>query len=317
MIEETACRWAAALDRGLVASEQADLQAWLHDDPRHRGALLRAQAALSLLDRGRALSGLGEPDQDAAAFVPARRRWLRAGGMAAAAAIVAGAGLGLWPHRAAHIDTALGEIRRMPLADGSVAVVNSETNLRVAFTTARRNVELASGEAWFQVAHNPARPFVVASGPVRVQAIGTAFDVRRHGAAARVVVTKGVVRIWAEGSGEAPVDVAAGHAATIDARERIAVRSVTAQAADQQLAWRDGRIVLDDMTLRDAAAEFNRYNTDRLEVAPALAGRRVVGWFRIYDVDGFANASAAMVGGRVERHSLPDGGEVTRIVPQN
>ena len=314
MIAEIACRWAAALDRGLAGAERAELAAWLEQDPRHRGALLRAQAALSLLDRGRALSGLDEGDQDAARQ-PSRWRWWRVGGAAIAAALVAGVGIGLWPDRAARIDTALGEIRRMPLDDGSVAVVNSGTALRVVFTPARRNVELASGEAWFQVAHNPARPFVVASGPVRVQAIGTAFDVRRQGDAARVVVTKGVVRIWTEGSGVAPVDVRAGHAATIDARDRIAVRAVTAQTSDQQLAWRDGRIVLDDMTLGDAAAEFNRYNSDRLEVAPALAGRRVVGWFRTYDMEGFANASAAMVGGRVERRSLPGGAEVTRIVP--
>ena len=314
MIAEAASRWAAALDRGLDASEQAELSAWLQDDPRHRGALLRAQAALSLLDRGRALSGIEQGAQDEAPL-PSRRRWWRLGGAAVAAALVAGVGIGLWPDRAARIDTALGEIRRMPLADGSVAVVNSGTALRVAFTPARRNVELASGEAWFQVAHNPKRPFVVASGPVRVQAVGTAFDVRRQGDAARVVVTKGVVRIWTEGSGVAPIDVSAGHAATIDASERVAVRTVSAQTSDQQLAWRDGRIVLDDMTLRDAVAEFNRYNSDRLEVAPALAGRRVVGWFRTYDMEGFANASAAMVGGRVERHTLSSGGEVTRIVP--
>ena len=118
MIAETASRWAAALDRGLDAPEQAQLAAWLQDDPRHRGALLRAQAALSLLDRGRALSGIEQAAQDEAPL-PSRRRWWRLGGAAVAAALVAGVGIGLWPDRAARIDTALGEIRRMPLADGS------------------------------------------------------------------------------------------------------------------------------------------------------------------------------------------------------
>ncbi len=70
------------------------------------------------------------------------------------------------------------------------------------------------------------------------------------------------------------------------------------------------------MTLGQAVAEFNRYNNDKLEVAPQLAGRRVVGWFRIYDVDGFAAASAAMVDGRVERSQVPGKGDVTRIIPQ-
>ena len=58
MIDDIACRWAAALDRGLDAAEEANLSAWLEEDRRHRGALLRATAALSLLDRWRALSGV-------------------------------------------------------------------------------------------------------------------------------------------------------------------------------------------------------------------------------------------------------------------
>jgi transmembrane sensor len=213
------------------------------------------------------------------------------------------------------IDTRVGEIRSMQLADGSVAVVNSGSRLRVAFTRAERHVEMAKGEAWFQVAHNKARPFVVASGPYRVQAVGTAFDVRREGAAARVVVTTGVVKIWSVDSDEPPRRVAAGEWAVLKPGKTIATRAMLPEASDQQLAWRERRIVLDNMTLGEAAAEFNRYNVTRLEVAPQLVGRRVVGWFRIDDVDGFAASSAAMVGGRVERIDRPGEGEVTRILP--
>ncbi len=309
MIDDIACRWAAAIDRGLDSDEEAMLAAWLAEDGRHRGALLRATAALSLLDRARALSGLSGDDD-----VP-RRHWRRWGGGAMAAALVAGLSLGFWPDRAERIDTRIGEIRRMPLADGSVALVNSGTTLRVAFTPAERHIDVSKGEAWFQVAHNPKRPFVVASGSYRVQAVGTAFDVRRDGEAARVVVTKGVVKIWSVDSAEPPRRVAAGEWAVLHPG-RMAVRAMEPQASDQQLAWREGRIVLDDMTLGQAVAEFNRYNNDKLEVAPQLAGRRVVGWFRIYDVDGFAAASAAMVDGRVERSQVPGKGDVTRIIPQ-
>lgn len=314
MIDDIACRWAAAIDRGLDGDEDARLAAWLEEDSRHRGAFLRATAALGLLDRVRALSGRSDegegraPERD-------RRHWRRWGGGAMAAALVAGLGFGVWPDRAERIDTRIGEIRRMPLADGSVALVNSGATLRVAFTPAERHIDVNKGEAWFQVAHNPKRPFVVASGPYRVQAVGTAFDVRREGDAARVVVTKGVVKIWSVDSADPPRRVAAGQWAVLKPG-RMAVRAMEPQASDQQLAWREGRIVLDDMTLGQAAAEFNRYNNDQLEVAPQLAGRRVVGWFRIYDVDGFAAASAAMVGGRVERREVPGKGDVTRIVLQ-
>lgn len=311
MIDEIACRWAAAIDRGLSDEEEAQLAAWLAADRRHRGALLRTKAAMSLLDQGRAL-----PDWEAEPPVPPRRRrWWPVGAGAVAAALVAACGIGFWLDRGELIDTRVGEIRSMQLADGSVAVVNSGTTLRVAFTRAERYVEMAKGEAWFQVAHNKARPFVVASGPYRVQAVGTAFDVRREGEAARVVVTTGVVKIWSVDSDEVPRRVAAGEWAVLTPGKAITTRAMRPQASDQQLAWRERRIVLDNMTLGEAAAEFNRYNVTRLEVAPQLAGRRVVGWFRIDDVDGFAASSAAMVGGRVERVDRPGEEDVTRILP--
>lgn len=317
MIDETACRWAAALDRGLDPGERAQLGAWLDEDGRHRGALLRASAALHLLDRGRALSGGSGAVAEPARVDRGQARWWRVGGGAVAAALVAtlGLGMGLWPERGERIDTRIGEIRRLPLADGSVALVNSGTTLRVAFSPARRDVRVDKGEAWFQVAHNPERPFIVASGPYRVQAVGTAFDVRREGDVARVVVTKGVVKIWSVDSDRPARHVSAGQWAMLRPDGPQAAKILPPQASDQQLAWREGRIVLDDMTLGAAVAEFNRYNVNRLEVAPQLAGRRVVGWFRIYDVDGFATASAAMVGGRVERIDRPGEGDVTRILP--
>lgn len=311
MIDETACRWVAAIDRGLSDAEETELAAWLAADRRHRGALLRTRAAMSLLDQGRAL-----PDREAEPSTPPRRRrWWPICAGAVAAGLVAAFGVGLWLDRGELIDTRVGEIRSMQLADGSVAVVNSGTTLRVAFTRAERHVEMTKGEAWFQVAHNKARPFVVASGPYRVQAVGTAFDVRREGEAARVVVTTGVVKIWSVNTDEAPRRVEAGEWAVLKPGSAIATRAMRPQMSDQQLAWRERRIVLDNMTLGDAAAEFNRYNVNRLEVAPQLAGRRVVGWFRVDDVDGFAASSAAMVGGRVERVDRPGEGEVTRILP--
>jgi transmembrane sensor len=311
MIDEIACRWAAAMDRGLSDAEETELAAWLAQDRRHRGALLRTKAAMSLLDQGRAL-----PDWEESSPVrPSRRRWWQVSAGAVAAALVAAWGVTFWVDRGELIDTRVGEIRSMQLADGSVAVVNSGSRLRVAFTRAERHVEMAKGEAWFQVAHNKARPFVVASGPYRVQAVGTAFDVRREGAAARVVVTTGVVKIWSVDSDEPPRRVAAGEWAVLKPGKTIATRAMLPEASDQQLAWRERRIVLDNMTLGEAAAEFNRYNVTRLEVAPQLVGRRVVGWFRIDDVDGFAASSAAMVGGRVERIDRPGEGEVTRILP--
>ncbi|MCW1988529.1 UNVERIFIED_ORG: transmembrane sensor [Sphingomonas sp. R1F5B] len=307
-IDAQACQWAAALDRDLGAQEEAALDAWLAADPRHRGALLRAQAGMALLDRCRALgTGDGSGDDgaaDAEEDVPApgwrttRRQAMALAGVGVAGGLIGAGALALWP-QGSGIRTRIGEMRRVPLADGSMAVVNSGSELSVSFTRRRRDVELAQGEAWFQVAKAPDRPFTVTAGRVRVQAVGTAFNVRRAGVGVDVVVTEGTVKVWSEG-GE-PQLVKAGQRARLDDGVGLAVSTIAPDAAQQELAWREGQIVLDDVTLAQAAQRFNAYHEDRLEVDPALADRRVVGSFQTNDMDGFAQACAAMVGGRVER----------------
>jgi transmembrane sensor len=124
----------------------------------------------------------------------------RGAGGAAAAALVGG--VGLWTARPQRLDTRLGEIRRVPLADGSLVAINTKTALEVVMKPKSRRIVLKEGEAWFQVAKDPTRPFVVAAGPVRVRAVGTAFSVRRDdeaGAGVDVMVTEGVVETWVEG----------------------------------------------------------------------------------------------------------------------
>lgn len=307
MIDETACHWAARLDRGLNDEEQSAFSAWMAADGRHAGALLRAQAAMSLLDRGRALGGAEDDPVEASALVT-RRGVLRLGG-GLAAALAGGLAWKFWPV-GRRIATDIGEIRRLPLEDGSLAVVNSGSRLRIAFSDTRRDIELASGEAWFQVARNRARPFTVSAGPAHVQAVGTAFDVRRHDGLCEVTVTEGTVKLWSTALGAEPAFVTAGHRASIG-EEGIQIAALAPTTTDRQLAWREGRIVLDNMTIAAAAAEFNRYHTQQLVVDPALADRQVVGWFSTDDLDGFAQASAAMVDGRVVRD-----GQVVRITPQ-
>ncbi len=307
-IDAQACQWAAALDRELDAQDAAALDAWLAADPRHRGALLRAQAGMALLDRCRALGGGDGSGDDAAAAadeeLPAagwcttRRPALSLAGVGMAGGLIGAGALALWP-QGSGIRTRIGEMRRVPLADGSMAVVNSGSELSVSFTRRRRDVELAQGEAWFQVAKAPDRPFTVTAGRVRVQAVGTAFNVRRAGVGVDVVVTEGTVKVWSEG-GE-PQLVKAGQRARLDDGVGLAVSAIAPDAAQLELAWREGQIVLDDVTLAQAAQRFNAYHEDRLEVDPALADRRVVGSFQTNDMDGFAQACAAMVGGRVER----------------
>lgn len=321
MIDEIASQWASAIDRGLDSDEQAKLDEWLAQDRRHRGALLRARAAMSVLDRCRVLAGtsgtmnagqdIREGNDDSGESIAAtsfgRRRFLALGGAGIAAVLAAALSFSLWP-RLTTLGTDTGEIRRMPLADGSLAVINTSSELRLSFTERRRDVQLTKGEAWFQVAKMPDRPFTVTAGTVNVQAVGTAFSVRRGKYATDVIVTEGTVKVWSEQSPDGQF-VTAGHSARVtDAGVEIA--SLDGDTADRKLAWRDGRIVFEDVPLSQAAAEFNGYHIQQIAVDPAFADKRVIGSFQTDDINGFAAASAAMVGGRVVHES-----NVIRIVP--
>lgn len=288
-IDDEAAGWAIQL------GDQADapgLQAWLDGDRRRAGALLRAQAALSFIDRARAL----EPASAAAS--PARQVSRRAvlalagGGALAAAGVAAVAVLG-GPTRYV---TDLGEIRRIPLADGSVVDINTSSSLEVALHSRARDVTLRQGEAWFQVAKDARRPFLVKAGDARFRAVGTAFSVRRLAdQQTEMLVTEGVVEAWREG----------GERVRVEAGSRIALgpglplRPIPAPV-ERALAWRNGQISLEGLTLAQAAAEFNRYNRRRLVIEnPALADQQFVGLFRVDDPQSFAKAVSASSGARL------------------
>jgi transmembrane sensor len=295
-IDDEAAAWALRIDgRDLDLVDDPGLTAWLAGDPRRQGAFLRAQAALSFLDRGRALAGV-EGDR-AARPGPSRRTLLIGAGGGAVAA-----GLGVAAVLAAEVrryDTGLGEIRRVPLKDGSLIAINTRSTLEVVLNPHLRRVKLKTGEAWFEVAKDAERPFVVQAGPVRIRALGTAFSVRRQGAGCDVLVTEGVVEAWLQGASDRPEQLPAGFKSLIAAGRD----PITVQAPDEierSLSWRSGKIALDGESLLEAAEEFNRYNARRIVIQdPALARRRFVGLFRTNDPEGFAAAVAATIGARV------------------
>lgn len=293
--DEAAAAWAVRREtRGGDPAFEAELSAWLAEDPRRAGALLRAEAALSLLNRGRAL-GSAYKARPTGRF---RRRELLAGGGLAAVAAGAG-GLAVLLPRSEHYATKLGELRKAPLADGSVAAINTDSEIKVAMTPKLRRVVLTKGEAWFQVAKDARRPFVVEAGPVRVRAVGTAFSVRRREDAAQVLVTEGVVETWVEGQEARRIRLGAGVRAELGADQP--PQAVEAEAEiTHALAWREGQIALYGQPLAEAAAEFNRYNARKIVIEdPRLARQSVVGQFNANDPEAFARAAATTLGARL------------------
>lgn len=286
-IEDRAALWLARMD-GDQWNETlaAELDAWLAEDPRHDGAFLQAQSAWAMLRPEEAVTSR-EPDE-APRF--SRRRLLGGGGLAIAASLAGG--LALWLPRKTY-RTDLGEIRRVPLADGSTAAINTASAVEVDFSRSLRRVTLDKGEAWFQVAKEPARPFLVEAGRIWVRAVGTAFSVRRREGGADVLVTEGVVEAWADGADGQAIRLAAGGRAFIADNAAVERAPAEASLVDRALAWRSGKIDLVGQPLSEAVAEFNRYNRRKLMLAdPALAGEQFDGVFRTDDPAGFAEMIA-------------------------
>lgn len=306
-ISDRAAAWVARMDReGHDPAVRAELKAWLAGDDRRRGAYFRAKAAWNMLDRASVLGAGGSQSYEvAAAGGPwfSRRRLLWGGGAAAAAAalVVSVTGLDFFAVPDQQIETAIGEIRRVPLSDGSFAAVNTQSAVDVTMKPEVRQIALKSGEAWFQVAKDRSRPFVVEIGDVRVRAVGTAFAVKRVGSGVDVQVTEGVVEVWRVGDEANIRRVEAGSRAFIAPDKAVASVAAASEEIDKALAWRTGQIVLDGDTVAEAVAEFNRYNVRKIEVVGGtLGGEKMIGRFRTNEPDAFARAAATLLNAKAE-----------------
>lgn len=308
-ISELAARWAVKSAGTMTAAEQRELHEWLDADPRHQGAYVRARAQWVDLDRLAALHGptdmVDEPPH------MSRRYWLAA---SVAAVTALGGGLSWLALRdeSERFVAGIGEVRRIPLADGSTVLLNTDTEVLVKLTATRRDVELRRGEALFEVAHDKSRPFVVRANKTAVRAVGTAFAVRLQSTQVDVTVTEGVVELSnaaadssrsvasAASPSQPPQRVSANERAVILPAAAPEVSAIPALQLSRQLAWRDGMVSFDGETLQMAANEINRHNRRQIVIDDAvLAQRPLIGVFRATDVEGFAQAAAATLKARV------------------
>jgi transmembrane sensor len=299
-IEEAATEWVARIDRGLTRAEQSALVQWLAEDTRCREALDLAQSTWKNLDRAQVFRIAAEESR--AAEVPPARHWTP-WAYAAGVALVAAASLGIWfSYIHTHVTTAIGEIRQVPLEDGSRVTLDTRSQIAVEYEPKQRVVRLESGEALFEVAKDARRPFVVQAGDVRVRAVGTAFVVRRRSDNdIDVTVTKGTVDVWSKTRPqEVAVRISAGSATTLSGATLAPPRDLTVKQIEQATDWKSGVVDLNGRTLGEAAAEINRYNTRRVEISdPRLAAQTLVGHVSTSDPLAFAQAAAAMLDARV------------------
>lgn len=319
-IERTAAAWLARRDRtDWSADDQAAFAAWLAADTAHRVAYLRLAAvwrdAARLKVMGAGVVPGPVPERGAwrnspwfatasdTGWQPRSRRGrsraersgrnLRLAGIAAAMLVAAALVVAIaWrdagrPERGAW-QTAIGQRQEVQLPDGSTATLAGDSELRVSMDRRVRNLDLVRGEAFFDVAKDHARPFIVHARGYRVVAVGTRFDVSRDNDGLRVVVTRGVVRLQpADANGLPATDLPAGSIALVG-RDGVVVRRVAPVQAAEYLGWRDGYVAFHDTPLARAVDEFNRYNPRRIVIAdPALGTLRVGGHFRLDNSEAF------------------------------
>jgi transmembrane sensor len=281
---EEAADWVDRLAE-LSDAERGDLAVWLNTSPQHAAAFaalrhtLRDTALLEAIDRLR----LGPVET----LAPRRRAavggWSRAGLIAASLLVVATGGLlgaRLIAGRAAppiELATAVGARADHVLSDASTVRLNADSHASVAYSRSARDIYLRKGDAVFEVAKNPRRPFNVMAGEARVTAVGTVFEVDKVGDAVEVRVFEGVVRV---SQGAASPRLLRQGEWLLLAADRTASRGRL--SADSYDAWRGDWLEADGMPLKYVVARLNRYSPQSLILRdPELGALRVTGRFKL------------------------------------
>jgi transmembrane sensor len=279
-VEVEASEWLIAMsDRTVSLDQRARFEAWLNADPEH-GRIYQAQkTAWSAVAHMPQL--MDEPAQTEVRRVAAGQR-LKVFALAAAAVLVVLAvffrdQIPLLPHGDAY-ETATAQVKDVMLSDGTLVTLGASSHIDVDFSKNERHIALTRGEAYFEVAHDTARPLSVTAGTMLVRVIGTKFDVHYGSQAVRVAVAEGRVEIM-KATDSAPLEspkhlgsqvLTAGEAAVAESTGRIA----TTDSVNKEDfgAWRSGRLVYVDTRLRDVIADINRYYNGKIELAAESTG---------------------------------------------
>jgi transmembrane sensor len=278
---ERACEWFMELREQPQSQEVVTRWLdWCREDPLNRAAFDRARAVWQATSEVRT-QDLDLPGRKLATF---RRTW-RVAPWSAAAAAACVAALGALFIARSQIDPALttpASVNRFErLADGSVIVLGADSRLLTSFDAHSRRLTLERGEAYFRVARDRNRPFIVSAGGLSVTAVGTAFNVRTAPDRVVVAVSEGTVAIdpsakAARSSVKPNTRVPAGQQIAVDISGKNAnvMRIEPAAVA----SWQTGHLQFTREPLRAVLASVNRYSDRHVELGdPALGELRFTG----------------------------------------
>ncbi|AOA59735.1 FecR family protein [Acinetobacter larvae] len=160
--------------------------------------------------------------------------------------------------------TDVGELKDYVLSDGSRVQLNTATQLQVNYRLFSKTVQLQQGEASFQVQHAvwhqwfawAERRFEVQAGDIRIEDIGTIFNVRKltqHDA--QISVVQGQVQVWSADQQQSTILMTGQSIATLQGQ----LTAVQSQDVQQLIAWQKGYYYFNNQTLADVLVELKRY----------------------------------------------------------
>ena len=285
VITDAAAHWCMRLHASdCTAGERRAFEQWHDAHPLHAfeyAAMLEIWDVADHLPRS-------EPAAVVLPFKPRRR--LRTYAVAAAICLAAlplaaftGWEAGWLPSSYEHFEADTG-LRKVTLGDGSQVELNLGTELVYSHYKDQRRATLNKGEAFFKVTHDSRHPFIVRAGEGQVRVTGTQFNVWKYEDQVRVMLLEGSVQISSD-KDHASVPLTPGMQASYnqgDATPQIAA----IKPNDSALAWRQGKLVLDNLALTDALPLINRYLHKPVMLADASTGAiRIGGIYNINEVN--------------------------------
>ena len=286
--------------------EAAAMRRWLEDHPSDASVIAALDAAARSVRPAPAVdveAALRKVKTRMHEAPPSAIPWRRYGALAAAAVVLLVAGVVVTRRTplsrpaavaARTYTTRVGERRDYLLSDGTQVTLGPASRLIVRGRTGE-----LFGEAYFSVAHDPARPFVVRAGDAMIRDIGTEYSVHNDpGEAVRVVVSQGAVQLT---RGRDSVMLVRGDVGIVEENGRVAASR--GAATDDDLAWTLGRLVFKNAPVPELEADLRRWYGVELRVTDsALLRRHFTGSFTKEPASRVVDVIALAFGARVERH---------------
>jgi len=301
---EEASTWFIRLRaENVSAKELADFNRWLAVNPQHAQAWQEVQDLFMALETpAKTLRQRVDQAPVVRITAPRHRRFIP---VRAVAALLFCTVLTFFLHPVilqnlqSDYHTVTGEQRQIDLADGSRLLLNTDSAVTVDVEGSVRRVQLLRGEAYFEVAHPPQRPFWAVADETRARVTGTEFSVSRNEDSVTITVAEGRVETSTQTHPDQITPLTPGESARYQGQQLVSVQTTDVQ---RTLAWRQGQMVFVQATLAEVVEQINRYRPGRLIITDQqLKNRPITAVFSVHRLDDAVKALEQTFGIRSRR----------------